>query len=158
MPRGWITEQSGHPARPRLWTARCAVDGGATPPSSVRGLGPAARRRGRRGGGGRRRRAVLLRGRALLRRRRAVRGGRLRRRGGLAAVGAVEARALEDHADRAVDLPYGRAALRALAHGGVGEGLHHLELVLALGVGAGVLVRGHGDGLPGRAEVVPPGL
>ena len=89
--------------------------------------------------------------RALLRRRRAVGRGALRRGRGLAAVGAVEARALEDDADRAVDLAHRGAALRALGHRRVGEGLHQLELVLALGVGAGVLVRGHGGGLPGRS-------
>src|SRR4029450_8382495 len=63
---------------------------------------------------------------------------------GLAAVGAVEARALEDDADRPVDLAHGGAALRAFADRRVGEGLHALELVLAPGAGAGVLVRGHG--------------
>ena len=84
------------------------------------------------------------------------RAGVRRSAAALAAVGPVEARALEDDADRAVDLAHRGAALRALGHRGVAEGLHDLELVLALGVGAGVLVRGHGGGLPGR--VSEPGL
>src|SRR5215218_10386406 len=57
----------------------------------------------------------------------------------LAAVGAVEARALEHDADGVEDLAEPAGALRALGQGVVGEGLHGLEAVAALG--AGVLVR-----------------
>ena len=60
---------------------------------------------------------------------------------GRAGVGAVEARALEDDADRVEDLAQPPLARRALGQRLVGEGLHRLELVTARG--AGVLVRGH---------------
>ena len=50
------------------------------------------------------------------------------------------------------------ALARALGDWRVAEGLHDLELVLALGVGAGVLIRGHGGGLPGRTQIWVPDL
>src|SRR5690606_25932538 len=58
-----------------------------------------------------------------------------------AAVGAVEAAALEHDPDRGEDLAQVAGASRALGQGGVGEGLHGLEAVVA--GGAGVLVGRH---------------
>ena len=73
-----------------------------------------------------------------LRRRRArARAGRA-----AAAVGAVEARALEDDADRGVDLAQLALAVRADGQRVVGELLNHFERLAALG--ALVLVRRHG--------------
>ena len=83
----------------------------------------------------RRRTTELARADDVARRRRS----RTRRR---AAVGAVEARALEHHADGVEDLAQPAVALRALGQRVVGEALELLEGVAALG--AGVLVGRHG--------------
>ena len=64
--------------------------------------------------------------------------------GGGAAVVAVEARALEDHADGVEQLAQPALALWALGQRVVGEALELLEGVTALG--AGVLVGGHSRG------------
>ena len=73
--------------------------------------------------------------------RRSPRSTEAERRG--AAVGAVEARALEDHADGVEDLAQPALALRAVGERVVAEALELLERVTALG--AGVLVGGHGN-------------
>src|SRR5205085_2133410 len=64
------------------------------------------------------------------------------RLGGGAAVGAVEAAALEDDAHRGEDLAQGSPAVGTLGEGLVPERLHDLEVLATLL--AGVLVGGHG--------------
>src|SRR5690606_5359978 len=95
-------------------------------------------RAGRRGGRRRRRRRTGGGGRGGV-------GGRLRRRRaarrGAAAVIAVEAGALEDNAHRREHLLQAALAVRALGEGVVGELLHRLEALAALG--ALVLVGRH---------------
>ncbi len=59
----------------------------------------------------------------------------------LAAVGAVEAAALEHHPDGVEKLAQPTGALLACGQGIVGEGLDHIEAVAALG--AGIAVSGH---------------
>src|SRR5207253_621352 len=97
------------------------------------------RRRGRR----RRRRRGRSRGRRGRRRtvRRAAAGAAAAgaRTGRRSAVGAVEARTLEDDSDRGVDLPQRALTLRADRQGVVGELLNDLKTLTALG--ALVLVR-----------------
>ena len=68
----------------------------------------------------------------------ALRGPVGRALGRLAAVGAVEAAALEDHAHLAEQLAQTALALGALGQRVVAEGLHRVELVVALGARIGI--------------------
>jgi cellulose synthase/poly-beta-1,6-N-acetylglucosamine synthase-like glycosyltransferase len=73
--------------------------------------------------------------------------------GGLTAVGPVEAGALEDDADGREDLAKLATARRADGQGVIGELLHDLEPLCA--IGAGVLVRRHGSSLCGAGPGNP---
>ena len=111
--------------------------GGATTRSRRRGREESLLGAGR-GARGRRVAGRLLRGAGR------ERGARAR-----AGVGAVEAGALEDHADRVEDLAQAAGARRADGQRVVAEALHLLERVPALG--AGVLVGRHDSGTSGRS-------